>query len=776
MTMDDTEEKVIGVDEVFESFVKKKLKQLGIKRGRAKSPDAMTKLEMRMKLRLEKNLANHNPSDESVRTKQNNSEISENSADRNSKVLENESSMESKKTEKSVTTENHNPKKQKIEENTQKLVENCININPILQNNATASVIDNLQSPDTVASSKVSKAKVTDCETSRKSKKSEKKSKHAKHSNSKTKKESKSSEREASQSKSESNTLENETSQSKLDSVTSAPKKDISIIKRKIELLKARSAEAKLKQEIDGALETTTTKPNITDHEASKPSVDAAIKKSGLKEAPTVQTTSNKGPSDLKEPEVRKENKAKKRSRERHSNSKCSRSQHPSRSRSSSPSSKRRHRHRRSRSRSKHRHRRSRSRERRHKKSRRKSRSPRRISTKDKIKLLEIAKANALAQHRANHTASSVTSIGQLVREGSMSVSELTNLCQDIVEDKPSKDVGNVEPLTKEKAEKMLLSRDTTTVHHPFSVKDTPINIKPVRSIPPPPPVVQKPIESLSKEFPVSCGQQHHKKEVMEAVYGKWEAVAKDETAKKVIKEIVDSDSVFIQPEKPNLDLSAAISERISAVRELQKNPNDKTAKNKIETAQKALDNWTQSKQIIGQFTGDSKLTAMSRNMLQCGNPAWFKPDNLKNAKPVVGIGKSLLQKMGWKPGMSLGKSMPGQLEPLSVDFKTDRRGLSSYMESPAPIQNKKSKKVTGEISRDLSNKHPVSALTEVCSKRHWAQPEFRLVDPLSMAIFTYRVMVCNDEYLGTPAATKKEAKKRAAAVALQNMGLVPKP
>lgn len=744
MTMDDNEEKVIGVDEVFESFVKKKLKQLGIKRGRAKSPDAISKLEMRMKLRLEKNLANQNSNIKNSLTNQNSSEekylanqnssdhgrrsepTSENSTDRNSEPLGNHSFG------------GYNPKKQKIVE---RIDETFISS---AQNTATAGdscpVISNLQNFESVSSLKAGKPKAADCESLHKPNTSEEK---LKISHSKKKHETKSFNHEATRSKFE-----------------SLPKKDISIIKKKIELLKARSAEAKLKQEIDSTLETVSNKPDSPDREKTAMSDE-------------LKPTPEKRSSDKFEAEDRKGKslKSKKRSREWHSGSKRSGSRHRSHSRSSSPTDKRRHRHRRSRSRSKHR--RSRSRERRHRKSRRKSRSPRRITTKDKIKLLEIAKANALAQHRVSRAANSVTSMGQLVREGTLSVSELTNLCEDIVADKPSNNTQG--PLTKEKAENMLQNSESTTVHHPYLVKDTPISIKPVRSIPPPPPVVHKPIETLSKEFPVSCGQQHRKKEVMEAVYGKWETVAKDETAKKVIKDIVNSDSVFIQPEKPNLDLSTAICERISAVRELQRNPNDIVAKCRIESAQKALDKWTQSKQIVGQFTGDSKLTPMSRNMLEGGKSAWFKADTLKNAKPVVGIGKSLLQKMGWRPGMSLGKSMPGQLEPLSVEFKTDRRGLSSYMESPAPIQNKRAKKGITEISRDMSNKHPVSALTEVCSKRHWPQPEFRLVDPLSLTIFSYRVIVCKDEYIGSPAANKKEAKKRAATVALQNMGLVPK-
>ena len=38
-----------------------------------------------------------------------------------------------------------------------------------------------------------------------------------------------------------------------------------------------------------------------------------------------------------------------------------------------------------------------------------------------------------------------------------------------------------------------------------------------------------KPIGELTKEFPVSCGSQHQRREILEDVYGKWEPIVKDE-------------------------------------------------------------------------------------------------------------------------------------------------------------------------------------------------------------------------------------------------------
>lgn len=50
--------------------------------------------------------------------------------------------------------------------------------------------------------------------------------------------------------------------------------------------------------------------------------------------------------------------------------------------------------------------------------------------------------------------------------------------------------------------------------------------------------------------------------------------------------------------------------------------------------------------------------------------------DQFVRAAPLQsGIGMALLQKMGWKQGTGLGKNNEGSIEPLALDFKTDRRG-----------------------------------------------------------------------------------------------------
>lgn len=50
--------------------------------------------------------------------------------------------------------------------------------------------------------------------------------------------------------------------------------------------------------------------------------------------------------------------------------------------------------------------------------------------------------------------------------------------------------------------------------------------------------------------------------------------------------------------------------------------------------------------------------------------------DSLSRAAPVSGgIGKLLLERMGWKEGTGLGKGNAGNVEPLQLDFKLDRKG-----------------------------------------------------------------------------------------------------
>ncbi|XP_013421780.1 protein SON-like [Lingula anatina] len=131
-----------------------------------------------------------------------------------------------------------------------------------------------------------------------------------------------------------------------------------------------------------------------------------------------------------------------------------------------------------------------------------------------------------------------------------------------------------------------------------------------------------------------------------------------------------------------------------------------------------------------------------------------------------------LLRKMGWKPGEGLGKNNEGPSEPLMLDVKMDRKGLYGEGEGPkkAPV---------AKMPKDLSGKHPVSALVELCNKRRWGSPNFQLVfeeGPSHKKNFLFKVKVNNTEYQPSVACNnKKAAKAMAATVCLQAMGLVPR-
>lgn len=50
--------------------------------------------------------------------------------------------------------------------------------------------------------------------------------------------------------------------------------------------------------------------------------------------------------------------------------------------------------------------------------------------------------------------------------------------------------------------------------------------------------------------------------------------------------------------------------------------------------------------------------------------------DQLQVAAPVNnGVGMTLLQKMGWRPGEGLGKNKEGTLQPLLLEVKMDKKG-----------------------------------------------------------------------------------------------------
>ncbi|XP_068460254.1 protein SON [Clinocottus analis] len=312
----------------------------------------------------------------------------------------------------------------------------------------------------------------------------------------------------------------------------------------------------------------------------------------------------------------------------------------------------------------------------------------------------------------------------------------------------------------------------------------------------------------MAKEFPVSSGCQHRKKEG-EALgaYGEWVLV--DKTADKaatasrkvatpvpiatasassgetmatpVLPEPAeqpesepDNDSVFPDPLLQPVDISQAVTERIKAQRRLAENPYDVNAICMLSRAQEQVDAWAQSNTVPGLFTGTTGAQVLSSEELSTGGPqAWLKKDQFLRAAPVSGgVGEFLMRKMGWKTGEGLGRNREGTVEPIIIDFKVDRKGLVAEGEKP--------QKQTGGlvVTKDLMGKHPVSALIELCNKRRIMQPDFVMVHhsgPDHRKNFLFKVTVNGvDHQPQTASPNKKHAKAMAATVALQALGEVP--
>lgn len=388
------------------------------------------------------------------------------------------------------------------------------------------------------------------------------------------------------------------------------------------------------------------------------------------------------------------------------------------------------------------------------------------LSREDKMKLLEIAKKNALNVHGGLNKNESIA-----MRAGGLTIEQLTAKCQRVQD-------GKDEPMTEDIPDDML--------NHPFAVVEKApeqltfrqIFLKPKQTdhlaLP-----ADASMAQLTKSFPVSAGIQHREVitdygvDMDKEGVGEWtEGDAGDEDQEMIGPEI-DNGQNGDQPMTMG-DIQSAIADRVNAMRKLQENPEDDEAKNQMAQAQELLSKWQGD-----SLPEEDKIMPMSWAELSTGNPAWAKKEQFHVARKVQGLGKKLLEKMGWTEGMGLGKNAQGNSEPLVLDFKISREGLAAGDESKDSPSFMGRKGFAGGIVKDLSGKHPVSALMEVCSKRRWGQPEFTLVTDTSAGnnrSFLYKVRVYDTEYQpATPSLNKKTAKAASATVALQALGLVPR-
>ncbi|XP_075228072.1 uncharacterized protein LOC142328268 isoform X2 [Lycorma delicatula] len=228
----------------------------------------------------------------------------------------------------------------------------------------------------------------------------------------------------------------------------------------------------------------------------------------------------------------------------------------------------------------------------------------------------------------------------------------------------------------------------------------------------------------------------------------------------------------FDDQQKP-VDITTAVTHRLSAMKRLQQNPNDVEAMVEMNRAQQEAQAWVQSKYEPGQFTGTTGARVLSQAELASGTQAWARRDQLSTAAPVQsGMGMAMLQKMGWRPGEGLGKNKEGTLEPLKLHVKMDKKGLVAPDEigyNPAQSKN---------IAKNFyEGKHPVSLLNELCSRKRYGPPIFDCcyeTGPDHKKNFIFKVTVNGVEYKPSVASqNKKQAKVEAATLCLRALGLI---
>ncbi|XP_066952736.1 protein Son-like isoform X2 [Macrobrachium rosenbergii] len=400
---------------------------------------------------------------------------------------------------------------------------------------------------------------------------------------------------------------------------------------------------------------------------------------------------------------------------------------------------------------------------------------------RDKVtrkRLLEIARRNAVYLMQNGCLPPSVEQ-EQLVKikTGGKSVEELTDFCKQLVASGNYSDAELSDPSPSSDEDDNNPDKPFSCTRHPFSVRDSKPILMNIRNAPMLPTKTNAERladhAKLREQFPVSSGSQHRNKGEVNTTEDKlrtdsgWVPVSPKEKNKK------EEDSVFSKEKAPAVDISQIVSSRLSAMRKLQDNPNDMEALKTLHNVQKDMQTWALSKQEPGQFTGSTGVKILSQEELSAGQQAWVRKEQFKEAAPVrPQFGLKMLQKMGWTPGEGLGKNKEGAIEPLLLDVKMDKKGFHAQEELTP-------KKQPIPMAKDLSGKHPVSALVELCSKHKWQPPEFEMVfdyGPDHKKNFLMKVKVNGQEYKPAVAGpTKKLAKANAAAACLQSLGLLTK-
>ncbi|KAF6212431.1 hypothetical protein GE061_012954, partial [Apolygus lucorum] len=405
----------------------------------------------------------------------------------------------------------------------------------------------------------------------------------------------------------------------------------------------------------------------------------------------------------------------------------------------------------------------------------------------DKGKLLEIARKNALSMLRQGHVGGDANKVVHITA-GGKTVDELTDFCKHL----SRKEASGMESVSSDSSS----DEGEKPFHHPFKLKERPSQIiMNIRNCVPLPPKThqEKATEILRVQFPVSSGQHHRKTESewvpvspkrSETKSAPSTSKAKDTAAPLAIEAppvvagpvVPKYPTVYPTPaEKRAVDIGAVISERLAAIRK----DYDPSPSSPVFSTR----SW-EAPLTSGLFTGSTGVKVLTPTELAAGQQAWARKDQLISATPVSGgMGMSLLQKMGWKPGEGLGKNHEGTLEPLRLPVKMDKKGLVCAEEmSWRQRQQQQGKagpaKPFAAAVKAMEGKHPVSLLNEFCTRRKFKQPEFHTVKedgPPHQKRFIIKVTVNGVDYQPSiTSSTKKIAKSEAARVCLRSLGVLP--
>ena len=160
-----------------------------------------------------------------------------------------------------------------------------------------------------------------------------------------------------------------------------------------------------------------------------------------------------------------------------------------------------------------------------------------------------------------------------------------------------------------------------------------------------------------------------------------------------------DPNKVFDTVKAPVVDIGTIVSRRLNAMRKLQANPSDAEALAEMYDAQQMMSDWAGSKNKPGQFVGSTGARVLSKGELNLGLQCWAKADQFHKAEKVSGgFGEFMLKKMGWKDGEGLGRFKSGEVNPLTLDIKFDKKGLMAAEET-----KKGREVVTMTACKDLS-------------------------------------------------------------------------